>query len=82
MSLDALKIELLKLRKLQRLELMAFLLEQIAEEEKRQEGMLTLTDKKQRRVVSHKRVFGRAQGKYQMAADFDEPLDDFKEYME
>lgn len=82
MSLDALKIELLKLRKLQRLELMAFLLEQIAEEEKREEETLTLTDEKQRGVVPHKRVFGRAQGKYQMAADFDEPLDDFKEYME
>jgi len=57
-------------------------LERIAEEEKRQEGMLTFTGEKQRKVVSHKRVFGRVQGKYQMAADFDEPLDDFKEYME
>ena len=25
--------------------------------------------------------FGSAKGKYQMSADFDAPLDDFKEYM-
>ncbi len=82
MSLDALKIELLKLRKLQRLELMAFLLERIAEEEKYQEEVLAQTNEKQKVVRSHKRVFGRARGKYQMADDFDEPLEDFKEYME
>jgi hypothetical protein len=28
-----------------------------------------------------KRVFGRSKGKYTLAPDFDEPLDDFKEYM-
>lgn len=28
-----------------------------------------------------KRVFGRTKGKYLPAPDFDEPLDDFKEYM-
>jgi hypothetical protein len=30
---------------------------------------------------SDKRIFGRVKGKYQLAPDFDEPLDDFKEYM-
>jgi hypothetical protein len=28
-----------------------------------------------------KRVFGRVKGKYQLAPDFDEPLEDFREYM-
>ena len=28
-----------------------------------------------------KRTFGSAKGKYQLAPDFDAPLDDFKEYM-
>ncbi|MCY7350126.1 MAG: DUF2281 domain-containing protein [Cytophagaceae bacterium] len=27
-------------------------------------------------------VFGSAKGKYTLAPDFDEPLDDFKEYLE
>lgn len=27
------------------------------------------------------RVFGSAKGKYVMSADFDEPLDEFKDYM-
>ena len=27
------------------------------------------------------RVFGRTKGKYKMSSDFDEPLDDFKDYM-
>jgi hypothetical protein len=27
------------------------------------------------------RVFGCARGKFRMAADFDEPLEDFKDYM-
>jgi len=27
------------------------------------------------------RVFGRSKGRYKMADDFDDPLDDFKEYM-
>jgi hypothetical protein len=30
---------------------------------------------------SDKRIFGRVKGKYKLAADFDEPLEDFKEYM-
>lgn len=30
----------------------------------------------------HKRVFGSARGTFQMADDFDAPLEDFKEYME
>jgi hypothetical protein len=29
-----------------------------------------------------KPVFGSAKGKYTLAADFDEPIDDFKEYMQ
>ena len=29
----------------------------------------------------HKRKFGSAQGKYTLSADFNAPLDDFKEYM-
>ncbi|NUQ22413.1 MAG: DUF2281 domain-containing protein [Saprospiraceae bacterium] len=29
-----------------------------------------------------KRVFGRVKGKYILAPDFDEPLEDFKEYMQ
>ena len=32
--------------------------------------------------VKRKRTFGSARGLIQMAPDFDEPLDDFKEYME
>ena len=28
-----------------------------------------------------KRVFGRTKGKYKLSPDFDEPLDDFKDYM-
>lgn len=30
---------------------------------------------------SKKRVFGSAKGKYQLATDFDAPLEDFKDYM-
>ena len=34
------------------------------------------------RVVQKKTpVFGYAKGKYTMSADFDEPLEDFKDYM-
>ncbi|MFM9948838.1 MAG: addiction module protein [Saprospiraceae bacterium] len=51
MSLDALKIEVLKLRKLQRLELMTFLLERIAEEEKQQEALFELTETQQTEVM-------------------------------
>lgn len=32
--------------------------------------------------ASGKRVFGSAKGTFQMADDFDAPLEDFKEYME
>jgi hypothetical protein len=31
---------------------------------------------------SDKRVFGRAKGKYKLAPDFDETLDDFREYIQ
>jgi hypothetical protein len=31
--------------------------------------------------VRKPRTFGSAKGKYQLAPDFDAPLDDFKEYM-
>ncbi len=51
MSLDALKIEVLKLRKLQRLELMTFLLECIAEEEEKQEALFELTERQQQEVM-------------------------------
>ena len=32
-------------------------------------------------IKPKKRTFGSAKGKYQLAPDFDAPLDDFKEYM-
>ena len=51
MSLDELKIEVLKLRKLQRLELMSFLLERIAEEEKQQEALFELTEAQRQEVM-------------------------------
>ncbi len=54
MSLDALKIEILKLRKLQRLELMTFLLERIAEEEKQQEALFDLTNGQQQEIMRRK----------------------------
>ena len=31
--------------------------------------------------LSRKRIFGSAKGKYQLAANFDAPLEDFKDYM-
>jgi len=31
---------------------------------------------------NHKPVFGSAKGMFKMSTDFDEPLDDFKEYMQ
>ncbi|MBS1537168.1 MAG: DUF2281 domain-containing protein [Bacteroidetes bacterium] len=31
--------------------------------------------------ITDKRIFGRSKGKYTLASDFDEPLEDFKEYM-
>ncbi|RMG66952.1 MAG: DUF2281 domain-containing protein [Bacteroidetes bacterium] len=33
-------------------------------------------------LVPKRPVFGSAKGKYELAPDFDEPLEDFKEYME
>ena len=35
-----------------------------------------------RAIKKRRRQFGSAKGLISMAADFDEPLDDFKEYME
>jgi len=32
-------------------------------------------------TVEKKRVFGRAKGRYEMSDDFDEPIDEFKDYM-
>lgn len=31
--------------------------------------------------IQKKRVFGMAKGKFEMSDDFDDPLDDFKDYM-
>lgn len=39
------------------------------------------TKSKEKRQIKE-RKFGSAQGFFKMAPDFDEPLDDFKEYME
>lgn len=33
------------------------------------------------RATASKRIFGRTKGKYTLAADFDAPLEDFKDYM-
>jgi hypothetical protein len=33
------------------------------------------------KVAPKERVFGSAKGKYQLADDFDAPLEDFKDYM-
>ena len=33
------------------------------------------------KAISKERVFGSAKGKYQLADDFDAPLEDFKDYM-
>lgn len=41
-----------------------------------------LLSKKKKAVKAKKPKFGCAKGQFKMAADFDEPLDDFKEYME
>lgn len=30
---------------------------------------------------ANKRIFGRVKGKYKLAPDFDEPLEEFKEYI-
>lgn len=35
----------------------------------------------QQKNYPKKRIFGSAKGKYQLAADFDKSLDDFKDYM-
>lgn len=41
-----------------------------------------LLSKKKKAVKANKPKFGCAKGQFRMAADFDEPLDDFKEYMD
>ncbi len=41
-----------------------------------------LLSKKQNSVVKKQPVFGIAKGQFTVSQDFDEPLDDFKEYME
>lgn len=41
-----------------------------------------LISKKQQSVKKNQAKFGSAKGQFVMAADFDEPMDDFKEYME
>lgn len=33
-------------------------------------------------LESRERIFGISKGRYKLAADFDAPLDDFKEYMQ
>lgn len=33
-------------------------------------------------LEQRERIFGNAKGKYQLSNDFDEPLEDFKDYME
>jgi hypothetical protein len=40
-----------------------------------------LLTKQKSQAKSKKPVFGCAKGRFKMAADFDEPLDDFKDYM-
>ncbi|UFH53354.1 DUF2281 domain-containing protein [Spirosoma sp. KNUC1025] len=40
-----------------------------------------LRTKKQRNTVQKEREFGYAKGQVRLADDFDDPLDDFKEYM-
>lgn len=32
-------------------------------------------------AISRTKIFGSARGRYEMAPDFNEPLDDFKDYM-
>ncbi len=41
-----------------------------------------LREKKVAKTSEKRPVFGSAKGKYVLAPDFDEPLEDFKEYME
>lgn len=36
---------------------------------------------KMEQMPPSKRIFGRTRGKYTLAADFDAPLEDFKDYM-
>lgn len=40
-----------------------------------------LTNKKNRDKTPKKPKFGSAKGMFEMSPDFDDPLDDFKEYM-
>jgi len=41
-----------------------------------------LLSKKKKAAKAKKPKFGYAKGQFKMSPDFDEPLDDFKEYME
>lgn len=41
-----------------------------------------LLNKKQKLNEKKQAIFGSARGQFIMSADFDEPLEDFKEYME
>lgn len=41
-----------------------------------------LLSKKKKALKAKKPKFGYAEGQFKMSPDFDEPLDDFKEYME
>ncbi len=40
-----------------------------------------LLSKKKKAIKTKKLKFGYAKGQFKMSPDFDEPLDDFKEYM-
>lgn len=40
-----------------------------------------LIQKSKKKLDKPKAIFGSAKGKIEMAKDFDEPLDDFKDYM-
>ncbi len=53
-----------------------------ADLKKEVEGFITsLKAKAQKRSAARQRQFGGAAGFFKMHDDFDEPLDDFKEYM-
>lgn len=41
-----------------------------------------LISKRKKAIKAKKPKFGSAKGQFKMADDFDEPLDDFKEYMQ
>ncbi len=39
------------------------------------------SEQREKKIIKKTPQFGCAKGKFKMSADFDEPLDDFKEYM-